>query len=238
MNIIPMHKVEIVHSWKEINRTWAEARSATVVEQCQHCGVERHVLRLSRESGPCLEDSVPAESSLSLRHTFDQWEEIARTMKEIFEQLVHDTGYFSTDDFIREIKREINERSQGVVDGPTVHNELPIEQLQLWIRRPKSYKLRSLLEFFQGPVCNRCDRIFSHTVLPTLDHINGDRSNAHPSNLQLLCEGCNVGKGQTPPNERDISPFTYRGASCEHRLTCVELHAFQNEYEKAEEELE
>ena len=242
MNITPMHKIEIIHSWKEVNRIWTEGGSATIVEQCQDCDTERRVLRLSRESGPSLEESAPAELSASLEHISVQREKIARAMREMLqemlEQLIHDGDYDSINDFIRKIKREIKNRSQGVVDGSTVRNELPISQLEQWIHRPKMYKLQSLLEFFQGPVCNRCERVFSHTVRPTLDHINGDRNNYHPSNLQLLCEPCNnVDKGKNPPDGRDISPFTYNGPSCEHRLTCVELRAFQMDGENAEEEL-
>ena len=229
MSITPMHKVETVHSWKEIDRTWSETGSATIVEQCQHCGVERQVLRLGQKSGPSLEESVLTESSASWRNTFDRWEKIAEMMKGMFEQVVDDTTYDSIDDVMKEIER----LCQGVVDG----TNLPYWQLQLWLSRPKRYKVRNLLEFVQGPVCNRCDRMFGHTVQPTVDHINGDRSNAHPSNLQLLCKDCNGDKGKNPPNERDISPFTYEDASCEHRLTCIELHAFLSDCENAEEEL-
>ena len=229
MSITPMHKVEIIHSWKEIDRTWSETGSATIVEQCRHCGVERQLLCLGRKSGPSLEESVLTESSASWRNTFSRLEKIPEMMKEMFEQLVDDTTYDSMDDVMKEIER----LCQGVVEG----TDLPYWQLQLWLSRTKRYKVRNLLESVQGPVCNRCDRIFGHTVQRTVDHINGDRSNAHPSNLQLLCKDCNGDKDKNPPNERDISPFTYEDVSCEHRLTCIELHAFLSDCTNAEEEL-
>ena len=147
----------------------------------------------------------------------------------MFEQLVQDTAYDTIEDVIKEIEK----RCQEVVDG----SNLPYWQLQLWLPRPRHYKVQSLLEFLQGPVCNRCDRIFSQTVQLTLDHINRDRNNAHPSNLQLLCKNCNGNKGRNPTNERDKSPFTNEGASCEHRLTCVELRALLSDCENDEEEL-
>ena len=227
-NFTPMHKIEIAHSWKEIDRTWSETGSATTVERCEHCGVERQVLVLGQNSGPGLEDNLLTESAASWRHTSERWEEIARSIKEMFEQLAHDRAYDSIDDAIKEIER----RSQGVVDG----FDLPYWQLQKWLNQTRRYKVNSLFEYFQGPVCNRCDRIFSHKTQPTVDHINGDRSNAHPSNLQLLCEDCNGKKGSNLPDDRDISPFTFKGTSCEHRLTCVELHALQGDCGNAEEE--
>ena len=213
----PMHKIEIDHTWIEVDRTWTETGSATTVERCDRCGVERQVLVLGQKSGSGLEDSSIAEAAASLRHSVKRWQEIARSIREMFEELAHDKGLDSIDDVIKEIER----RSQGAIDGAN----LPYRQLQLWLSQARSYKVRRLLEFFQGPVCNRCDRIFGPTVQPTVDHIDGNTTNAHPSNLQLLCGDCNVAKGSNPPDDRDISPFTFDGTSCEHRLTCVELHA-------------
>ena len=138
----------------------------------------------------------------------------------MFERLVDDTAYESTD----EIFDDIYNRSQRVVDG----GNLPYWQLQRWLYKPKRYRIINLAPFFQGLVCNKCDRIFSPLVEPTVDHINGDRSNAHPSNLQLLCKDCNGKKGDGPPDERDGSPFTYEGEVCEHKLTCVEFHDLQS----------
>ena len=229
MSITPMHKIEIVHSWKETDRTCSETGSATAVEKCQHCGAERRVLLLDLTSGPSPEDGVLTESPASRPNFFDRLEEKARSIKEMFEQLVQDTSYDTIDDVIEDIEK----RSQGAVAG----SNLPYWQLQRWLSRPGRYKVRSLLEFVQGPACNRCDKTFSDTVQPTVDHINGDRSNSHPSNLQRLCKDCNGGKDKNPPDERDRSPFTYEGASCQHRLTCVELHALQSDCENDEEEM-
>ena len=229
MVITPMHKIKIVHSWKEIDRNWSETGSATAVEKCEHCGAERRGLLLGMTSGPSPEDSILTESSSSRPNFFDRWDEVTRSIKEMFEQLVQDTPYNTIDDVIEEIEK----LCQREVDG----SKLPYWQLQRWLPRPRRYKVQSLLEVLQGPACNRCDRIFSGTVEPTVDHINGDRNNAHPSNLQLLCKACNGEKDKNPPDERDKSPFTNKGDSCEHKLTCVELHALQSDGDNDGEEL-
>ena len=224
--ITPVHKVEIVHSWKEIGRTWSATGSATVVERCQHCYTRRQVLALWQESDPISDERALTESLLSSRHAIQRWEEMAKSINDMLEQLVYDTPFNSIDDVLTEIEK----RCQGAVDGSI----LPYRQLQRWLSQPRRHKVRNLLKFVQGPVCNRCDRIFSHSVQLTLDHINGDRNNAHPSNLQLLCKDCNGDKDKTPPDERDVSPFTYEGVPCVHRLTCVEFHAIQRDCENAE----
>ena len=229
MSITPMHEIKIIHSWEEIERTWSETGSATIVEKCQHCGTERRGLLLDQKSGPSLDDSGPMGTSTPWGDLFEKMGTVARSFKEMFDQLAHDAGYDTIDNVIDEIEK----RCQGVVDA----SNMPYWQLQRWLSRPRGYKVQSLLEFLQGPACNRCDRTFSRTVQPTLDHINGDRSNAHPSNLQLLCKECNGNKGNNPPNEYDKSPFTNEGTPCEHKLTCVELHALQSDCENDEEEL-
>ena len=220
MSVTPTHKIIIVHGWKEIDRNCSETGSATVVEKCQHCGTERRGLILDLTLRPGSEDTTLTESSFSQPNFFSMWEEAASSIKEMFEQLVQDTSYDTVEDVIDEIEK----LGQRAIDG----SKLPYWQLQRWIARPRSYKVQSLLEVLQGPVCNRCDEIFSNTVEPTVDHINGDRSNAHPSNLQLLCKICNGEKGKNPQNECDKSPFTYEGDSCEHKLTCIELEALQS----------
>ena len=229
MSITPIHKIKITHIWQEISRTWSDTDTSTAVYICQHCSAEKKSLILGQSSGRSLEESVLTKSEASWGNTVDRCANIARLMNERFDQLVNNTTYDTIDDLIR----EIDKRCQGAVDG----SSLPYWQLQRWIFRPKRYKVRNLIEFVQGPVCNRCDRIFSGTVQPTLDHINGDRSNAHPSNLQLLCKDCNGDKGKRPPNGHDKSPFTYEGSSCEHTLTCVQLNSLQSDREDDEEEL-
>ena len=225
MNFTPMHKVELAHSWKEIDRIRSETGSWTTVEQCQDCGERHEVLHLGRDSGPSFKDSPQTEVLDSWRRISESWQRVARSMNEMFERLVDDTAYESTD----EIFDDIYNRSQRVVDG----GNLPYWQLQRWLCKPKRYRVINLLPFFQGPVCNRCDRLFSLLVEPTVDHINGDRSNGHPSNLQLLCKDCNGKKGDGPPDERDVSPYTYEGEVCEHKLTCVEFHDLQSAKEGA-----
>ena len=72
MSITPMHKIKIVHSWKEIERTWSETGSATIVEKCHHCGAERQVLLLEQQSGPSLEGRVLTKSSVSWGTSFER----------------------------------------------------------------------------------------------------------------------------------------------------------------------
>ena len=219
MRQTPMHKVEIVHNWKEINRNCSQGGSVITLQECQHCGVQTEALRLGVDSGQNTIDAVQAVNSASLRSTFDRLQKASKALKEMFEQLVNDSDFETLDD----LTTSIGKCSQRVVDGC----HLPYSELRTWVGGQKKHRAKNLLPYVQGPVCNRCDRVFSRLVLPTVDHINGDRSNAHPSNLQLLCEDCNVEKANNPLGDRDISPFTYRGPSCLHVLSCVELDALQ-----------
>ena len=229
MSITAMHKIEPLHSLREIDRTHSETGTLTITEQCCHCGAQKLGIELGHISNTSLGSSAWVESSAFSRDTLERWQAAARSMMEEFEQLVFDTPYDNIDAVFNEIKA----LCQGVVHG----SQLPYRQLKIWISSPKRFKVRNLLELAQGPACNRCDRLFSHQVPPTLDHINGDRSNAYPSNLQILCKDCNGDKGSNPPDDRDQSPFTYQGASCGHRLSCVELHSLQMDYENAKDEL-
>ena len=215
-----MHSVKIIHYWKEIDRFSSGADSTTTVNECVHCGTKQEVLHLGRDSGPSFRDSLDNEVLDLLRSTFDRWDEVVQSMKEMFEQLVDETEYGSID----EVFEEIDRLSQRAVDG----SNLPHRELQLWLSKPRYYRVINLLPHFQGRVCNRCDRIFSSTVEPTVDHIDGNRTNAHPWNLQLLCRECNEKKDDNPPDERDKSPFFFDGATCHHELTCVELYATQS----------
>ena len=220
-----MHKIELVHSWKEIDTTCPENGSWTTVKQCEHCGTKQEVLHLDHASGPTFGDISDNEVLDYLRSTSDRWDKVVQSINEMFRELVQDSGHDSADGLITEIEN----RCQGAVEG----DQLPYRHLQTWIDGPKRYKVKNLLVYFQGLACNRCDNLFTQTVEPTLDHINGDRSNAHPSNLQLLCKDCNGEKGDNPPDQRDRSPFTYKGEVCVHKLTCVELYAIEIRSERA-----
>ena len=225
-----MHKIEIVHTWKEIDTTWSETGTRTTVNQCVHCGTKQEVRHLGRDSGPSFRDSLDNEVLDLLRSTFDRWDEGVRSMKEMFEQLVHDSDHDSLENLITEIQNIC----QGQVDG----SNLPYSELQRWVDgRKRFFQVKNLIAYAQGPVCNRCDVVFYSLDQLTVDHIIPDRSDARPSNLQLLCECCHNKKGKNPPDERDRSPFTYEGQVCEHKITCRKLDAMRRSRESAREHL-
>ena len=232
MTITSMHRILLIHCWIEVDRIWSEDKIATVCERCKSCDEERRVLDLGSNHGTsgkgffttATPDSWQSSPEQSKRIS-NKMDKFLRAMDSMKEQIVRESDHDSIEDLITEIK----ERCQGGIDG----YELPYSQLWRWIYKPKRYRVINLLPFFQGPVCNRCDSIFSPLVEPTVDHINGDRSNAHPCNLQLLCKGCNGKKGDGPTDKRDVSPFTYEGEVCEHKLSCVEFHDLQSAKEGA-----
>ena len=219
MSLAPMHKLEIVHGWEEVSRIWSGTWMTKTVERCQYCDVERKLLHLRGNTGTSLKESLETATPATLQRISDQWQRIARSINGRFDKLVVESNYNTIDDIII----DFNKRGYGLLEG----SELPYGQWHLWINRPERFRIKYLLGLVQGPACNRCDAIFSRRVELTIDHIIPDKSRSQPCNLQLLCRDCNEEKGNNPPDERDISPFTYEGPSCEHRLTCVEFHAIQ-----------
>ena len=66
---------------------------------------------------------------------------------------------------------------------------------------------------------------FSHQFkavgLLEVDHVRPNRSMGQLTNLQLLCCKCHKLKKNSPPGEKDSSPFKFEGEPCKHQLTCV-----------------
>ncbi len=64
---------------------------------------------------------------------------------------------------------------------------------------PDRTKVRPRIRFLMirdHPYCTLCGQTVEDGARLEIDHIDGDRSNSHPSNLQVLCHRCNIGKWQ------------------------------------------
>jgi len=51
-----------------------------------------------------------------------------------------------------------------------------------------------------NPYCSLCGRTAHDGVRLEIDHMDGNPMNNNRSNLQILCQECNIGKGETPWN--------------------------------------
>ena len=216
MTLVHMHNIQIVHRrWQEIDPSEPDWDSLITVNECQDCGARRHTLRLPEGSGPRSKD-LPQEELLPERKKHvasGKWfEEMFGGMKAM---LLEGTKYPSIESLVEDLER----RYQGQLKP----KELPLGQLDIWLStRTKPIQMKVILACKQGLACNRCDSLFERDQL-TLDHINGNRSDARLINLQLLCNPCHEDKNAkgNKPDERDISPFSYYGSSCVHRVSCL-----------------
>ena len=59
---------------------------------------------------------------------------------------------------------------------------------QIWAKM--CYSCMTNYQMQKGKVCEYCGFIPTHKCQLDVDHIDGDRSNNHPSNLQTLCANC------------------------------------------------
>ena len=212
---IPIHDVQIIHDWVDTHRTLTRDGSATSFGECQHCGATRRVFHLKPRPDPTLNDLPRPEAVAVLRDLMDTISKGSEAIQESFNDLFRETGYGNMDD----LEVDFAKRSQGIVRA----GEFSLHLLEDWATAPKHIEPRILLAYKQGPVCNRCDRLYPMDQLE-VDHINPDRTRAQLTNLQLLCGGCHGRKGNNAPGDRDVSPFSYEGESCVHRVTCTEAN--------------
>ena len=216
---VTMHDIRVIHNWVESHRTLNRDRSSTTSEKCQDCGAVRRVLHLKPRAGPALDDwsnpEVVAERLRVIR-------EMAKASREAFEAIEEDlvqAGNYSTMD---DLAGHFANRTQNMASAM----ELPFNWLEEWVNTPRHLQAKVLLLYKQGPVCNRCDQIFTGRCFE-LDHIIPDRTRSELTNLQLLCSECHSEKDNNDPDDRDVSPFGYDGDPCVHRVTCMELEPRQ-----------
>ena len=216
MNNKPVHQLDIIHRWQEVNRTGSENGNFKTVRKCLDCGIETQGFVLGARGKRS--SDMPDDKQIAMFHETNRKlaETIATFQKMLKEQLIAGTKFSDFDN----LTKEIDKRYEGELDA----RELPYSQLENWIdRRTKKGKAKGMLLYKQGPVCNRCKSIkFSLSEL-TLDHIDGNRSYGSLTNLQLLCRECHDDKHRNGPTGHDVSPFRFSGETTVIRIACTEF---------------
>ena len=227
MNMEPVHKIEIDHRWQEVDKVELDGGNFQTTEQCLDCCAERDIFHLTPRGSTNENDMPIGKMIANMREPVEQFTKTFEMLREMFRQLVNDSLYSSFDDLVNDIER----RYGGEIDG----RELPFFQLERWSNsNTKKFQRKEILAFRQGLVCNRCDSVVYSLSELTIDHIipkeKGGKENL--ANLQLLCQPCNGEKGNFDPTERDVSPFSFHGEPCIHRITCVEVDKLRRSHEE------
>ena len=215
MPLVRMHDIQIVHRcWREVDRE-PDGDSFITVGECQDCGARRRTLHLASDDGPRLGDLSQEELVPEWKKLSDSFKQIAEMFDGMTAELLDDTKYSDIESLLEVVHR----RYQGQLSP----EELSFRELDRWLNtRIKPIQQKVILACKQGLVCNRCDSLFNQDQL-TVDHINANRNDGRLTNLQLLCSPCHNDKNAkgNAPNERDISPFSYHGSPCVHRVRCT-----------------
>lgn len=226
MKTTPVHKIEISHKWREVNRTESEGIAFKTIEKCLDCGEETRRFHLRTSSDNQRPSDVPkGEMVVRVRDTIKDLTEATESYMTLFRQTIADAGYSS----IEELEADIQRRYMGELNA----REIPFGQLVMWVSQGTSkFKTKAMLVHKQGLVCNRCESIMYTLAELTIDHINGNRSDGRLANLQLLCLLCHKDKNDNgnKATELDVSPFRYSGETCVHRITCVEAANLRRAY--------
>ena len=215
MNTTPMHNVIVDHDWLEVNRVDFGMSAEDATMRCADCSAERHILHTNASEGTHQNQESEEETKEALKGITESLNQINESVKLLVRDLLNNSQYTTSEALMDDIAKRYN----GAIEG----KDVPFGWLEPWVsinHRKSQQKVFLLLK--QGPVCNRCDLVFSPVEL-TVDHIEGDRNRGQLTDLQLLCKPCNGEKGNGPPSERDVSPFKFKGEQCVHRVTCTEL---------------
>ena len=220
MNSTPMHRVIVGHDWLEVNRVDFDVSAEVATMCCADCCAERQVLHEnSRENTHQNQDSLE-EAKEALKGITESLNQFTETMNLYVHEMLDGTKYATSEALMDEIAK----RSNGDIDG----KEIPFRWLKPWMATGiHKAQPKVLLLYKQGPVCNRCDLIFTFDELK-VDHIEADKSRGQLTDLQLLCKKCNGEKGNGPPSKSDVSPFKFKGKTCIHRVTCTEVETMQS----------
>ena len=212
-----MHNVIVDHDWLEVSRVDFGKSAEDATMRCADCGVEKHILHTNDSDETHQNQESEEETKEALKGISESVDRINELVESFVNNLLDNSEYATKEALIDAIAKRYN----GAIDG----TDIPFGWLEAWTALHSRGPRRKVLLFFkQGPVCNRCDLLFSFGEL-TEDHIEGDRSRGQLTDLQLLCKPCNSEKGKGLPSELDVSPFNFDGKSCVHRVTCVELGA-------------
>ena len=202
----PVNLVKVSHRAVQTSRD-----GLVVYSKCVDCGLVFETLDL--------DSFVESKHNDIHEYTFSM---LAEPLYRYRKAIVDETEYDSIKDLISDIVKT----NQDIKTSDA--GEIPLGQLEIWAKKKNNknyrrFRRRALLEYLQGPVCNRCDQIF-HLSRLSIDHINGNRDIGELSNLQLLCEECHKEKNRegNDPGARDVSPLKYSGEQRVHTISCVE----------------
>ena len=223
----PMHQITVHHRYQEISRSANPDGFYVIVRKCLDCDKEQETLDLdSRITKKTEESAVPDEELMEFT---SRMQESFRAATEWRNQYIHlmlaDTDFSTLEDFIDTGNRRFE-------------YQLDFENIPLYILKElariqtKNIQRKKMLLFLQGMVCNRCDCPMPTENELTVDHIDGNRTNGSPKNLQLLCRTCHDNKHVNGNDVTclDISPFSYNGEPCVHNLSCVEIDEIMRDY--------
>ena len=216
MNVTPVHAINITHRDKKVGKKRNENGLIVEVYECIDCGEESETLNLdSIESQDNDRISIPK---------YDRRNTLTEIRKQLQSEVLRETTYNSIEEVFRVMKSKYMEELDPL--------EVPFRELISWSQQSTwKFKIKALLIYKQGHVCNRCESIFVQASKLTIDHINKNRDDARLSNLQLLCLSCHREKneGGNEITDRDVSPFSYKGEQCVHEISCVELFKLRKE---------
>ena len=223
----PIHEIKVEHTWeKKAERRALDFGGYSGIEECKDCGKSREYLSLSTKDDYHWDSLSREQQHAELRKMAERAVRTLELAEESERKQLENTRYRDYFDLIEDIDRKSQYLSSA--------GEMPVWQLQTWLRLPtKKIKRKVLLAFKQGLVCNRCDRIAFSLDNLTVDHIRpkSDGGGEELTNLQLLCSRCNEEKADKGPNESDISPFNPNAQQCIHHVTCVELDDLSRTFE-------
>lgn len=210
MDVTPVHAINITHRDKKVGKRRNENGLVVEVYECIDCGEESETINL---------DSIESQDEGRISgQKFDGRNTLTEVRKQLEAEVLSGTIYNSIEEVFNVMKSKYMEQFDPL--------EVPFRELILWSQQSTwKFKIKALLIYKQGHVCNRCDSIFVQASKLTIDHINKNRDDARLSNLQLLCLSCHREKneGDNEITDRDVSPFSYKGEQCVHEISCVEL---------------
>lgn len=220
MNMTPMHNVIVDHEWLEVDRVDFGASSEVATMRCADCGVERQILHTNAGEGTHQNQESEEEAKQAIKGIFQSLDRFTKTTNLYIREMLDGTKYVTSDALMDDIAKLHNEDING--------KDIPFRWLKPWLdKHTHTRKRKVLLRYKQGPVCNRCDLIFTFDELK-VDHIEADKNLGQLTDLQLLCKKCNGAKGNGPPSKLDVSPFKFDGKPCIHRVTCTEVETMQS----------
>ena len=215
-----VHQINIEHSWSDkLLEVEALYGIAISVRTCKDCGAQTRILHS--------DNSLSSPTLKNLRERPHDYQEEVQIWSDRLSE--YNKAVFANSDFsnLDDFAKHLDNSYENSVCHDDINSRLAIYFLG-YKHATRKARRKLLLLWKQGPVCNRCDKIFSINGL-TEDHIIpralGGQSKL--TNLQLLCEICNSRKANENPNWDDVSPFKYDGESCSHTITCYELNQLE-----------